>query len=112
MADPDEDRVCIVCAPWSEAQLMQLPGNRTAVCDGCNEPVVISKQGRKMQAEETRPVVLFCLRCARREAPDSVMEIVPGAVEAAEAAGVRPGMSRALAGMKLRDMLDDEGKWL
>lgn len=83
------DGTIIVCADWSEQQLMALPGNRTATCDRCSAPIVISLPGRKLQADPPElPVVILCFRCALAEDPDQPFQSVPGAVELAAEFGV------------------------
>lgn len=104
------DTVAIICAPWTESQLMALPGNRTAECGLCHDPVVISREGRRM-FKDTPGAVLRCLRCARSEAPDAVVDAVPGAREMAESAGVPLQVSAELVGRPLRELLDENGEW-
>lgn len=107
----DEDIVTIICAPWSEEQLMALPGNRTRSCEVCNEPIVLSRQGQKLERESQRSRLL-CMRCARREAPEEIVKPAPGAIEAALAAGQRADFSRRITGRRLIDVMNEDGEWL
>jgi hypothetical protein len=105
----DDDIVVIVCAPWSEEQLMALPGNRTAECASCHDPVVLSRQGR--QLIDAQGAVVRCPRCARREAPDASTHETPGAIDAAQRAGVPARHSRRMLGRPLRELIDEDGDW-
>lgn len=86
-----EDVTKIICADYSEELLMRLPGNRRVECDGCGQPVVISRPGLKLQAEppaDAPAVRVICFRCALRDDPDQEFQSVPGAMELAAAYGV------------------------
>jgi len=68
---------------------MSLPGNRTAQCAKCTNPVVISLPGRRLLADPPElPAGVLCFDCALRELGDEPFLTVPGAVELARAAGV------------------------
>jgi hypothetical protein len=80
------DRDYVICAPWSERALMDLPGNRTAECSSCHGPVVISVPGLAFVAEYPGVVVL-CIPCVLRDHPDAVPRPAPGVMERLAEAG-------------------------
>jgi ribosomal protein S27E len=77
------ETVWIICADWSEEQLLLLAGNRTAECTECSSPVVISTEGRALVAANPLTARLICMGCAIRRNPDDVPEVAPGAIERA-----------------------------
>lgn len=101
----DVETVWIICADWSEEQLLLLAGNRTAACSECSTPVVISTEGRALMAEHPLTARLICFDCALRQDPDMVPEPAPGAVERAERLGytLSPTTREAMKHKRLRD---------
>lgn len=103
------ETVWIICADWSEEQLLLLAGNRTAECSKCSNPVVISTEGRALIAANPLTARLLCFDCAIAENPDMVPEPAPGSVERAERLGYRlsPATREALKHKPLRDYKRD-----
>src|SRR4051812_44818131 len=84
------DRDYVICAPWSERALMDLPGYRTAECSSCHGPVVISVPGLAFVAEYPGVVVL-CIPCVLRDHPDAVPRPARGGRERRAGAGAGVG---------------------
>lgn len=81
-AREDNDRVTVICAPYSRETLRQVPGNVVRRCDECRCRIVASPHALKERLAGGR---LICFRCARKENPGQTHGVLPGAVDDAAA---------------------------
>lgn len=114
MREPDDDRVMIVCSPYSWENFTALPGNSIVMCENCDDAAVISTEGRAFavaQTEAKLEVAIVCTRCAAVMEPEAPVQPVPGALERIERDGHPASrfVRRAIrGGMKARDFGDDD----